>query len=65
MKTTIFRMDKQWGIYTTGVYFQSPGMDHHGKEFKRVHTHTHTHRHITELLCCTAEIGQHCKSTKL
>ena len=38
-------------LYSTGMYSQSPGRDHDGKEYKKVFIY------MTESLCCMAEIG--------
>ena len=37
-------------MYSTGTYIQSPGINHHGKEYKK-----ELFMCITESLCCTVD----------
>ena len=46
-------------LYNTGNYIQYPVINHNGKYKKELYIC------ITESLCCTAVITQHCKSTIL
>ena len=38
-------------LYSTGNYIQYPVINHNGKEYEKEYIH------ITELLCCTAEMN--------
>ena len=39
-------------LYSTGNYTQSPGINHNGKEYKKI-----MYIYVTNSLCCTAEIS--------
>ena len=44
-------------LYSTGNYIHYPVINHNGKQFSKS-----VYLCITESLCCTAELTQHCKS---
>ena len=46
-------------LYSTGDYIQYPVINHNGKKYEKECIH------ITESLCCTVVLTQHCKSTML
>ena len=52
-QTTIYKINNNILLYSTGNYIQYPVINHNGKEYEKEHIYE------TESLCC---IPQHCKS---
>ena len=50
-------------LYRTGNYIQYPIINHNSKEYEKGCINIYLYIYVTESLCCTAKLIQHCKST--